>query len=217
MTVTKKQLALLVKRSPAAITKWIAKGLPILASGAVDFERGRAWAERNIAGFPGVGSPGVAAPIGGNGNHANGIHTDNADTSYAAAAKEKLIVQTERERIKLQRERRVLIPESEFMAVTIGALAWFCAERRVLPARLRDELAGKSGPECELLVARELEACQRELCRRLRVPSSDADDLGAAWLDFPAFTPGVWAMTHAGDTGRMTCSKRRSTCSGVGR
>ena len=36
----------------------------------------------------------------------------------------------------------------------------------------------------KVILARELEACQRELCRRLRVPPSDADDLGAAWLAF---------------------------------
>jgi hypothetical protein len=190
MVVNKREFARLMARSPSAVSKWVSKGLPTTASGGIDFEKGRAWVETHVTGYgsiayTGLGVTGVSVAVpGGAANGAtNGTWTNGA-ASYADAAREKLVVQTARERVKLERERGVLIPESEFMAVTIGALAWYCAERRVLPARLRDELANQSGPTCEVILARELEACQRELCRRLRVPPSDADDLGAAWLAF---------------------------------
>jgi hypothetical protein len=65
LIVSKKQFALLVNRSPAAITEWISKGLPL--TGAIGFEKGRSWAERNVAGFGGVSGPGVTVPFNGKG------------------------------------------------------------------------------------------------------------------------------------------------------
>ena len=67
MIVSKKQFALLVNRSPAAIIEWISKGLPLTESGAIGFEKGRSWAERRVAGFGGVSGPGVTVPFNGKG------------------------------------------------------------------------------------------------------------------------------------------------------
>jgi hypothetical protein len=202
VVLTRKQFGRMLGRSPACITKWCKKGMPVEPAGGVDYEKGVAWAKKNILGFDtglpafgklsGPGAAGAATAAGpvavdgngnGHGNHTNG-HASGADTSYARAVREKVVVQTERERVKLARERGSLISETEFQVVVIGVLAWFCSERRILPARLRDELAHKSEGEVEVILAKALAACQMELCRRLRVDPSEADSLGAAWLRF---------------------------------
>ena len=85
-----------------------------------------------------------------------------------------------------------MVPMREFEVVVLGVCAWFCAERRLLPARLRDELAHRGEGDIEEVLTRHLESYQSELCRRLRLPPEEADSLGAAWLEFHA----QWKQAH---------------------
>jgi hypothetical protein len=51
-------------RSPACVTKWLKRGMPVTSAG-IDFEAARDWLLKNVTAYPDFGGPGVAVPIDG--------------------------------------------------------------------------------------------------------------------------------------------------------
>ena len=193
MICNRKTFGRLMGRSPACVTKWIKRGMPVTPTG-VDFEQARDWVLKNVPSYPGFGaapgvtpgapaSPGVVIEIDNDGepNHRmNGA----SNYTYVDLMRERVSVQIEREKLRLEREKDNLLTRSEHETIVIGSLAWYCGERRSLPSRICDELVGKSAVEIQQILERELNACQNELSRRLRVDPSTCDHLAKAWIAF---------------------------------
>lgn len=185
MIVGKREFGRLMARSPAAVSKWLRKGLPSTPSGGIDFEVGRDWVLKNVAGYVGIGLPNtVVVPTSGGDGSGNANAPSNETPTYTEAMRQRTVVETERARVKLSKERSVLIPTDQCQALIVGALAWFCAERRALPRQLCDDLVGRNAAEIAAILERELAYHQDELSRRLKLSNVDCGHLALAWVAF---------------------------------
>lgn len=154
--VSKSEAARRLGRSPATISKYLAKGMPCLSTGQLDWQAVQRWVRKNVVSERGGSFQRDELRRNGSARRNGSDRTARDDASLAALMRRKLTIENDTRQLHLLRERAEVIPLAAANAF-FSQMIVRCRDRLLrLPGELKDRFDALTGQGCAELLDSEL-------------------------------------------------------------